>query len=195
MMKNIQKQKGRKEGRPISIDPYTGEREPESPDAGKLEKIRPVHDDRRQGEHYLLNEETNIDELAADEDADEAAAYLRSYIDDADIEADFANRQHLGHAGRLKLKSRLAEHHSKSPEISGGDVDADWERADQTGEEAVGGSVATPDQDNVDEIGRAAGLTYQDDEPLNTGDKLRRRDEHRAELTRDTVEDDEYEQT
>jgi uncharacterized protein DUF6335 len=33
------------------------------------------------------------------------------------------------------------------PRLSGGDVDADWQRAESTGEEAVGGSVATPDQD------------------------------------------------
>ena len=50
------------------------------------------------------------------------------------------------------------------------------------GEESVGGSVATPDQDRVDEIGAAAGLTYQDDEPLNYAGKMRRRDEERWEL-------------
>lgn len=191
MSKKIKKNHARRPIRAMSMDPYTGEPEPDSPDAGKFEVIRPVNGDRRRGEHYLLNEETNIDKLAADEDADEAATYLRTYIDDEDIEADFEARQRLGHPGRQKLERRLEAHHSKSPDVSGGDLDADWERADQSGEEAVGGSVATPDQDNVDDIGRAAGLTYQDDEPLHTGEKMRKRDEHRAELDRDTVEEEE----
>ncbi len=47
------------------------------------------------------------------------------------------------------------------PLLSGGDVDADWKRADSIGEEAVGGSVATPDQDVVDEIGRALGVEQE----------------------------------
>ncbi len=49
-------------------------------------------------------------------------------------------------------------HHEVSPTLSGGDVDADWQRAQSSGEEAVGGSVATPDQDVVDEIGHALGV-------------------------------------
>ena len=35
------------------------------------------------------------------------------------------------------------------------------------GEEAVGGSGATPDQDIVENLCRAAGVTYEDDEELN----------------------------
>jgi hypothetical protein len=38
------------------------------------------------------------------------------------------------------------------------DVDANWQRADSETEEGVGGTVATPDQDVVDEIGRALGV-------------------------------------
>jgi hypothetical protein len=52
--------------------------------------------------------------------------------------------------------------------LTGGDVDADWQRADSSGEEAVGGSVATPDQDVVDEIGRALGVEIPDGEELRT---------------------------
>jgi len=36
-----------------------------------------------------------------------------------------------------------AEYTSVSPADPGGDVDADWQRAESSGEEAVGGSVAT----------------------------------------------------
>lgn len=81
-----------------------------------------------------------------------------------------------------ELAQDLRTHHSKSPVLSGGDLDADWERAEQVGEETVGGTVVTPDQDRVDELGQALGLTYQDEEPLGTEDKLQKRDRERWEL-------------
>ncbi len=72
------------------------------------------------------------------------------------------------------------------PRLSGGDVDADWRRADAVGEEAVGGSVATPDQDVVDEIGRALGVEQACDAEVTTsGEILRRRDRFRWHLERD----------
>src|SRR5438093_5915840 len=57
-----------------------------------------------------------------------------------------------------ELLRELTEHHGVSPTDSGGDVDADWQRAQSSGEEAVGGSVATPDQDIVDELARPLGV-------------------------------------
>lgn len=72
--------------------------------------------------------------------------------------------------------------YSESPILSGGDVDAAWENAEEGGEETVGGSTPTPDQDRVDELGEAAGLVYQDEEPLNTEAKLEKRDRQRWEL-------------
>jgi len=50
------------------------------------------------------------------------------------------------------------------------------------GEESVGGGNPTPDQDVVEELGEAVGLTYEDNEPLGGEAKLRSRDEHRWEL-------------
>jgi hypothetical protein len=76
-----------------------------------------------------------------------------------------------------------------SPELAGGDVDAAAAETG-TGEEAVGGSTPTPDQDVVEEIGRAAGLTYQDDEPLRSAqEKVERRDDDRWELNPASAED------
>jgi hypothetical protein len=67
-----------------------------------------------------------------------------------------------------------------SPRLTGGDVDADWQRAASSGEEAVGGSVATPDQDVVDELGEALGVGRPDDAEFWTcGEILRERDRHR----------------
>lgn len=85
-----------------------------------------------------------------------------------------------------EYQHQMEEHTSKTPALSGGDADAE-----QSGEEAVGGTVATPDQDVVEEIGKAVGITYNDDEPLDTEEKLRRRDAHHWELNPASAEDNE----
>ncbi|HXG04553.1 MAG TPA: DUF6335 family protein [Candidatus Binatia bacterium] len=70
---------------------------------------------------------------------------------------------------------------ASSPRLSGGDIDADWRRGD-VGEEAVGGSVATPDQDVVDELGEAWGVPRApDDEVRTSGEILEERDRYRRE--------------
>ena len=84
-------------------------------------------------------------------------------------------------SGRQLLMKELREHHSMSPELSGGDIDAAWDRAD-VGEETVGGSSPTPDQDVVDQLGEAVGLIYEDNEPLDTERKVAKRDDRRWEL-------------
>ena len=72
------------------------------------------------------------------------------------------------------------------PRLSGGDVDADWSRAESVGEEAIGGSVATPDQDVVDELGRALGVEQESDAEVITSEEiLRRRDRLRWHLEHD----------
>lgn len=66
--------------------------------------------------------------------------------------------------------------------LTGGDVDADWMRAGDAGDEAVGGSTSTPDQDIVDEIGRALGVEQESDAEVWTSREiLRERDRHRWE--------------
>jgi uncharacterized protein DUF6335 len=77
---------------------------------------------------------------------------------------------------------RRARSRETGPELTGGDVDADWERAASVGEEAVGGSVATPDQNVVDEQGEALGVPRAPDEEFRTSvEILEERDRHRAE--------------
>ncbi|HUF91861.1 MAG TPA: DUF6335 family protein [Candidatus Limnocylindria bacterium] len=64
--------------------------------------------------------------------------------------------------------------------LTGGDVDADWRTAEAGGEEAVGGSVSTPDQDVVDELGEALGVPQEPDAEVRTaGEILAERDRHR----------------
>ena len=59
-----------------------------------------------------------------------------------------------------------------SPADSGGDVDADWQRAQSSGEETVGGSVATPDQDVVDELARQLGVERPPSAPVITSEEI-----------------------
>ncbi len=92
-------------------------------------------------------------------------------------------------AGSQKLSERLRQNTNTSPVLSGGDVDARWDEADSTGDEAVGGSMPTPGQDVVDEIGQAVGVTYQDNEPLKVGEKERSRDKKRWELDPASADD------
>jgi hypothetical protein len=85
-------------------------------------------------------------------------------------------------SGRRELKERYDEHTETGPALTGGDVDADWESAYSVGDEAPGGDSPTPDQDIVDDIGRAVGIEYQDNEELKGEAKVSKRDRNRWEL-------------
>lgn len=76
--------------------------------------------------------------------------------------------------------------------ITGGDVDANWLEADAVGDEAVGGTVSTPDQDLVDELGKAVGLEMSDRAFLRTTEILEERDAHRWED--DPMSSEDYEE-
>jgi hypothetical protein len=93
-------------------------------------------------------------------------------------------------SGRRKLQHSVAEHTETSPVMTGGDVDADWEDAYAVGDEAPGGDNPTPDQDRVDDIGKALGVEYEDNEELKASDKIAERDRHRWEL--DPASSDDY---
>lgn len=91
--------------------------------------------------------------------------------------------------GRAELTEALHEHTETSPALTGGDVDADWQNAASSGEEAPGGDNPTPDQQRVDDIGKALGLEYQDNEELQGVNKVDARDKHRWELDPASAED------
>jgi hypothetical protein len=176
-----------------TIDPYTGELMPVPEDADKFIEVVPEETDDRTGSNYLLNEETSMDSYAADADADAVAEQIAHYTEDEQVENDFAERQKLAVGGRDELLEELEEHNSLSPRITGGDIDASWQTANQAGEETVGGSSPTPDQDVVDQLGDAAGLNYNDDEPLNYDAKVLDRDRNRWELNPASTDDQDNE--
>ena len=94
-------------------------------------------------------------------------------------------------SGRAEMKERLSKNTGSGPAITAGDVDADWESAETVGDEAPGGDNPTPDQDVVDDIGRALGVEYDDDEELQGGAEIADRDRHRWELDPSSKDDDE----
>ena len=92
-------------------------------------------------------------------------------------------------SGRRQMRERLSEHNETSPALTAGDVDADWESAATVGDEAPGGDNPTPDQDVVDDIGKAVGVQYDDNEELKGEAKITKRDKHRWELDPASSED------
>jgi hypothetical protein len=91
--------------------------------------------------------------------------------------------------GRAEAAQNVREHHGMD-DVTGGDPDVDIEDAYFAGEEAPGGDNPTPDQDIVEDIGKALGVTYNDNEELEGADKLEKRDKHRWEL--DPASSDDY---
>ncbi|MCC7008425.1 MAG: hypothetical protein IT184_06380 [Acidobacteria bacterium] len=102
---------------------------------------------------------------------------MPSSVTEAEVRAQSAAR-----SGHDELRSELERHTETSPVLTAGDVDAKWEDAYAVGDEAPGGDNPTPDQDRVDDIGRALGVTYEDSEELRGSDKIAERDAHRWEL-------------
>jgi len=181
------REKSEKDSRPV--DAYTGEVEPDAEDAYKVTELAPVDEGDREGEDFLLEEETAIDKVAADEDADAIVEKEEHFTEDEDIEEVFEDRQNLASGGRQELEEKLNEYNAQSPDLSADDIDAAWEDSIASGEESVGGSAPTPDQDRVDEIGEALGITYADDEPLGGEEKLRERDRSRLDLENEEQEE------
>ena len=108
---------------------------------------------------------------------------IRDYVESSDSDAPGAQTQ-------MEWYEQAKQDTTVPPEavVAGGDIDAAWDQAD-AGEETVGGTAPTPDQDIVDEIGRAVGIEHEDAEPLHTTEKVERRDQQRWELHPASSED------
>lgn len=149
-------------------------------------------DQDTEDEELPLEEEEVQEFLEIDTNEEAVMEEIDDYTTDGEIEDDFAERQRLT-SGSKGLLDKLRRHHSKKPDLSGRDLDAAWQDMDVAGEEGVGGTNPTPDQDVVDELGDAFGIDYEDDEPLQTEEKLLERDRNRWELDPASAEQDEEE--
>jgi hypothetical protein len=92
-------------------------------------------------------------------------------------------------SGQAMYHQRIREHTEGGSALTGGDVDTDWGEAYASGEETPGGDMPTPDQDVVEEIGRALGVEYEDSEELKGAEKIEERDKHRWEYDPASAED------
>jgi len=102
---------------------------------------------------------------------------------------DFDRSASPARSGRRELVEKLHQHTEASPALTGGDVDADWESAYAVGDETPGGDNQTPDQGIVDDIGKALGVQYEDNEELKGEKKISDRDKNRWELDPASAED------
>jgi hypothetical protein len=91
--------------------------------------------------------------------------------------------------GRAELEEARQNLAGMSSDITGGDIEVDVEDAYFTGDEAPGGDNTGPDIDVVDDIGKALGVQYDDNEELKGSDKLVERDRHRWEMDPASSED------
>ncbi len=91
--------------------------------------------------------------------------------------------------GLGRLLSWLQDLSSMEKAPTGGDVDADQYLARVVGEEAVGGTTPTPDQNVVEDLAISAGVQTPDRVPLHTSEMLEERDSHRWELDPESSED------
>ena len=93
-------------------------------------------------------------------------------------------------ASANNLAERLRNDPNADPVVTAGDMDAQWESAQFSGDESAISSMPTPEANVVDDIGRSIGVTYEDNEELKVGEKERSRDTHRWEL--DPASSDDY---
>ena len=112
---------------------------------------------------------------------DAGKAERPAFVTDSEVKED------LGVVSRLRNRSKKNEP-SGSRKVSGEHLDATWDQI-SGGEEAVGGSVPTPDQSVIETLGEAAGVTYEDNESLDVVGKMEKRDRRRWELNPASAED------
>jgi len=120
---------------------------------------------------------------------DRARRTLEDIVPTPPSSLNMNRRGSAARSGRAEMNENLLQHRNMTPAIAGGDVDVDLQDAYFTGDEAPGGDNPTPDQDVVDDIGKALGVQYQDDEELKSADKVTDRDKHRWELDPASAED------
>jgi hypothetical protein len=102
---------------------------------------------------------------------------------------NFTVKASAAESGHQMYHQRAKEHTEGGQALTGGDVDSDWNDAYASGEETPGGDMSTPDQDVVEEIGRALGVEYEDAEELKGAEKIESRDRNRWEYDPASAED------
>jgi Family of unknown function (DUF6335) len=109
------------------------------------------------------------------------------YEPDPEVKNEFEAVAHLGRPEQ-SLQRGLLQPVEIAAKTAGGDIETVAGES-AVGEESVGGGNPTPDQNVVEDLGEAMGLTYEDEEPLGGENKLHGRDVHRWEMNPASSED------
>jgi hypothetical protein len=120
---------------------------------------------------------------------DRARRILEETVQTPPSSLDMNRRGTAARTGRAEIAEARQNHSGMGQAITGGDLDVNVEDAYFAGEEAPGGDNPTPDQDIVDDIGKALGVQYEDNEELKAVDKVSQRDRNRWELDPASAED------
>jgi hypothetical protein len=151
-----------------------------------------------QAQHDFVNTKSNDDPMTADplEALDESFDEGDEEIAPDDLPQSVTESYGTGvhdqpgfATGGRTMRDRDRELHEADAILTGGDIDANYEQANHVGDESVGGTVATPDMDIVDELGAAVGLEVDDRSFLRTTEALEQRDDQRWELEPKSSED------
>lgn len=102
---------------------------------------------------------------------------------------DLDRQASAARTGRAQMREREEQHNETSPAVTGGDVDADWMSGQFVGDETPAGDNPTPGMTDVDDVGKALGVEYQDTEELKGVAKIEDRDRRRWELDPASSED------
>ncbi|MGF1498487.1 MAG: DUF6335 family protein [Elainellaceae cyanobacterium] len=85
--------------------------------------------------------------------------------------------------------NELSDRSTMDTPTTGGDISSDQYQAEVLGEEAVGGTTPTPDQDIVENLGASMGTDIPDRKPVDGSGIMERRDDKRWELDPQSSED------
>ncbi|HEY9643456.1 MAG TPA: DUF6335 family protein [Coleofasciculaceae cyanobacterium] len=155
-----------------------------------LEDLEDLEDEVGLDEVYL--DEAALDAIPAEDvDLDEAEPEIIS-----DLPQEFTESYGTGlqgqpsdRTGRGFSQSQTHMLDEPSSPLIGGDEESNYDDTDAVGEEAVGGTVSTPDQDIVDDLAAAAGVEIDDRTDLRIRNMLEERDDRRWELDPQSAED------
>jgi hypothetical protein len=107
-------------------------------------------------------------------------------FEEIELPYDGVTDRNIGIGRRLEDS---AEYMTSGSGVTGGDIDANQYQAEVAGEEAVGGTTPTPDQNVTEDLEKAVGLEMDDRAFLRTNEILEQRDDQRWELDPTSSED------
>jgi hypothetical protein len=120
---------------------------------------------------------------------DRARRTLEEIVPTPPSSLNYDRKGSAARTGRAEMVENIQKHGKGATAIAGGDVDVNLDNAYFSGDETPGGDNPTPDQDIVDDIGKALGVEYDDQEELKSSEKIIERDKHRWELDPASSED------